>query len=250
MTGSAYVLAIDQGTTSTRAILFDATGEVRRKRAGRADPALPAARLGRARSRRDLAQRGRRPAARPRPRPTARSPRSASPTSARRPSCGSARPAGRCTTRSSGRTGAPPNLCARWQQRGAGRNRGAAAPGLSSTPISRPRRSAGCSTTVPGLRRRAEDGEIAFGTIDSFLLWRLTGGKRHATDVTNAARTMLFDIRAARLGRGTARRVRDPARDPARGAATPAPISALTAPGDCSAPRSRSRRSPATSRRR
>ena len=38
-------------------------------------------------------------------------------------------------------------------------------------------------------------GEIACGTIDSFLLWRLSGGQRHATDVTNAARTMLFDIR-------------------------------------------------------
>jgi glycerol kinase len=48
---------------------------------------------------------------------------------------------------------------------------------------------------VPGLRERARAGEIAFGTIDSFLLWRLCGGKRHATDVTNASRTMLFDIR-------------------------------------------------------
>jgi glycerol kinase len=48
---------------------------------------------------------------------------------------------------------------------------------------------------VPGLLQRARAGEIAFGTIDSFLLWRLTGGQRHATDVTNAARTMLFDIR-------------------------------------------------------
>ncbi len=48
---------------------------------------------------------------------------------------------------------------------------------------------------VPGLRQRAEAGEIAFGTIDSFLLWRLSDGNRHATDVTNAARTMLFDIR-------------------------------------------------------
>jgi glycerol kinase len=47
---------------------------------------------------------------------------------------------------------------------------------------------------VSGLRQRASAGEIAFGTIDSFLLWRLTGGRRHATDVTNAARTMLFDI--------------------------------------------------------
>ena len=48
---------------------------------------------------------------------------------------------------------------------------------------------------LPGLRARAEAGEIAFGTIDSFLLWRLTGGRRHATDVTNASRTMLFDLR-------------------------------------------------------
>ena len=47
---------------------------------------------------------------------------------------------------------------------------------------------------VPGARARAERGELAFGTIDSFLLWRLTGGRVHATDVTNASRTMLFDI--------------------------------------------------------
>jgi glycerol kinase len=47
---------------------------------------------------------------------------------------------------------------------------------------------------VPGARRRAEAGELAFGTIDSFLLWRLTGGKVHATDITNASRTLLFDI--------------------------------------------------------
>jgi hypothetical protein len=47
---------------------------------------------------------------------------------------------------------------------------------------------------VPGARGRAERGELAFGTIDSFLLWRLTGGRTHATDVTNASRTLLFDI--------------------------------------------------------
>ena len=40
---------------------------------------------------------------------------------------------------------------------------------------------------VPGARQRAEMGELAFGTIDSFLLWRLTGGAVHATDATNAA---------------------------------------------------------------
>jgi len=49
---------------------------------------------------------------------------------------------------------------------------------------------------VPGARARAERGELAFGTIDTFLLWRLTGGRVHATDVTNASRTLLYDIRA------------------------------------------------------
>jgi glycerol kinase len=47
---------------------------------------------------------------------------------------------------------------------------------------------------VPGARARAEAGELAFGTIDSFLLWRLTGGRVHATDVSNASRTLIFNI--------------------------------------------------------
>jgi glycerol kinase len=47
---------------------------------------------------------------------------------------------------------------------------------------------------VPGARARAERGELAFGTVDSFLLWNLTDGAQHLTDATNAARTMLFDI--------------------------------------------------------
>ena len=45
-----------------------------------------------------------------------------------------------------------------------------------------------------GLRARAARGEILFGTVDSFLLWRLTGGRRHVTDVSNASRTLLFNI--------------------------------------------------------
>jgi glycerol kinase len=49
--------------------------------------------------------------------------------------------------------------------------------------------------SAPGLLERAERGELAFGTVDSFLLWRLTGGRVHATDVSNASRTMCFDIR-------------------------------------------------------
>ncbi len=47
---------------------------------------------------------------------------------------------------------------------------------------------------IPGLRDRAERGEIAFGTIDSWLLWNLTGGRIHATDPSNASRTLLFNI--------------------------------------------------------
>ena len=49
---------------------------------------------------------------------------------------------------------------------------------------------------VDGARERAAAGELAFGTIDTFLIWRLTGGAVHATDATNASRTLLFDIRA------------------------------------------------------
>jgi len=48
---------------------------------------------------------------------------------------------------------------------------------------------------VPGARAAAKAGRIAFGTIDSFLLWRLTGGRVHATDATNASRTALYDLR-------------------------------------------------------
>jgi len=48
---------------------------------------------------------------------------------------------------------------------------------------------------VPGVRARAERGEIAFGTIDSWLIWKLTAGKVHATDVTNASRTLLLNLK-------------------------------------------------------
>ena len=51
---------------------------------------------------------------------------------------------------------------------------------------------------VEGARERAAAGRLAFGTIDTFLIWRLTGGAVHATDATNASRTMLFDIHAQR----------------------------------------------------
>ncbi len=51
---------------------------------------------------------------------------------------------------------------------------------------------------VEGARARAEAGELVFGTVDSWLIWNLTGGQRHVTDATNAARTMLYDIRKGR----------------------------------------------------
>jgi len=49
---------------------------------------------------------------------------------------------------------------------------------------------------VPGAKQQAENGELAFGTVDSWLIWRLTGGAVHATDVSNASRTMLFNVHA------------------------------------------------------
>ncbi len=48
--------------------------------------------------------------------------------------------------------------------------------------------------TIPGLRARAEKGDVLFGTVDSFLIWRLTGGKRHVTDYSNASRTLIYNI--------------------------------------------------------
>ena len=76
---------------------------------------------------------------------------------------------------------------------------------------------------VAGVRERAEAGRLAFGTVDSFLLWRLTGGRVHATDATNASRTLLFNIhtqdwddellRIFRIPRGLLPEVRDCAAD-------------------------------------
>ncbi|MFN8561665.1 MAG: FGGY family carbohydrate kinase [Anaerolineae bacterium] len=61
--------------------------------------------------------------------------------------------------------------------------------------MSAARRSHGCWITSPA-RARAERGELAFGTVDTFLIWRLTGGRLHVTDVSNASRTLLYDIHA------------------------------------------------------
>ena len=63
---------------------------------------------------------------------------------------------------------------------------------------------------VPGLKARAEKGEVCFGTVDSFLLFRLTGGRLHLIEASNAARTMLFDIRSGRWDEALLERLRVP----------------------------------------
>src|SRR5215510_4796178 len=71
----------------------------------------------------------------------------------------------------------------------------AAATGLVLDPYFSATKIAWILDHVEGAREAAEAGQLAFGTVDSFLLWRLTGGQVHATDATNAARTLLLDIR-------------------------------------------------------
>ncbi len=60
---------------------------------------------------------------------------------------------------------------------------------------------------VPGVRERAEAGKLLFGTVDSWLIWKLTGGKAHVTDCTNASRTMLYDIRDLRWDEGICKKL-------------------------------------------
>ncbi len=192
MTGSAYVLAIDQGTTSTRAILFDAAGQVRtsaqieltqhhprpgwvehdpeeiwrgvvstcREAAAAADGPIAAIGIANQRETTVLWDRA------------------------------TGRPVGNAIVWQDRRTA---DLCERWRRDGLG-DTVARRTGLVIDPYFSASKIRWLLDAAPGLRRRAGDGEIAFGTIDSFLLWRLCGGRRHLTDMTNASRTMLFDI--------------------------------------------------------
>jgi glycerol kinase len=119
--------------------------------------------------------------------------RSGSPTSARRRWSGTGAPASRSIARSSGRTGAP--LRAAKQLKKEGHEKPSRSKtGLLLDPYFSATKLAWILDHVPGARARAERGELAFGTVDCFLLWHLTGGKVHATDATNASRTLLFDI--------------------------------------------------------
>ena len=64
-----------------------------------------------------------------------------------------------------------------------------------------------------GMQQRAEAGELAFGTVDSWLIHKLTSGARHVIDATNASRTMLYNVRDGDVGRPHARGTEHPAGD-------------------------------------
>jgi glycerol kinase len=100
-------------------------------------------------------------------------------------------------------------ICARLKAEGA-EPKVAARTGLLLDPYFSATKIAWILDHVPGARARAEAGELAFGTVDSFLLWRLTGGAVHATDATNASRTALYDIHAGRWDEDLCRLFRVP----------------------------------------
>ena len=216
MGAARFILALDQGTTSSRSLLFDARGRV---------VAL---------AQREFTQHFPQPGwvehdaleiwdtqratmvevlARSAGSRRATSPRWASPTSAKPRCCGIAPPANPSRPPSSGRTGAPrpPANAAR----GRARTRDLARTGLLLDPYFSGTKLAWLLDHVPGARARAERGELAFGTIDSWLLFKLTAHRRHVTDATNASRTLLYNLHHGRLGRPAARTVARAARLPA-----------------------------------
>lgn len=85
------------------------------------------------------------------------------------------------------------DLCAQWRAEGL-EEEATRRTGLRLDPYFSASKIRWLLENTPDLRLRAERGEIAFGTVDSWLLWRLTGGRVHATDATNAARTLLFNL--------------------------------------------------------
>jgi glycerol kinase len=101
------------------------------------------------------------------------------------------------------------DLCAELVQEGWGAHV-AEVTGLVIDPYFSATKLAWLLTNVPGLDARGRAGEVCFGTIDSFLLFKLTGGRLHATDATNAARTMLFDIRSGQWDEGLLDRLSAP----------------------------------------
>jgi len=191
--GETYVLAIDQGTTSTRAILFDSSGRVRSSAQIAITQSHP--RPGWVEQDpeeiwRSVVSTGREAIV------AADGPIAAVGITNQRETVAlweraTGRPVHNAIVWQDRRTAA---LCENWRAAGL-EEIVARRTGLVVDPYFSASKIRWLLDGVPGLHQRARAGEIAFGTIDSFLLWRLTGGRRHTTDVTNAARTMLFDIR-------------------------------------------------------
>ena len=221
----SYILAIDQGTTSTRSILFRPELSGRCRRAAGIPAAFPVLGLGRARARGPVAhnrrhdQGGARQGSR---RAIATSPPSASPTSARRRSSGTARPARPSTKPSSGRTAAPPIICAALKQAGHEAAVHRARPGLLLDPYFSGTKIAWLIDNVDG--RTAESGS-GRACLRHRRQLPASGGspaaRVHATDATNASRTLAVRHPSRPMGRRPADgscACRN--RDAARGAAT------------------------------
>ena len=193
---SKFVLAIDQGTTSSRAILFRADTSIAAAAQKEFPQHFPAS--GWVEHEPEdlwattLSTSPRGAGARRGERVGYRCDRHHQPARDHR-ALGSSRRAKPSTARSSGRTGARRSF-ARASRPRATRNSSRRRRASSSIPTSPAPRSPGSSTTFRAPASARQRGELAFGTVDSYLLWRLTGGAVHATDATNASRTLLFDI--------------------------------------------------------
>ena len=198
---TSYVLAIDQGTTSTRAILFRADTSVAAVAQREFSQHFPAngevehepedlwtTTLGTCRAAMRKANAGARDIA------------AIGITNQRETTLlwdrKSGRPLHRAIVWQDRRTAA---LCARLKDAGHERLF-AAKTGLLLDPYFAGTKLAWLLQNVPDAAERAARGELAFGTVDAYLLWRLTGGRVHATDATNASRTLLFDIHKGRWG--------------------------------------------------
>ena len=243
---STFILALDQGTTSSRAIVFDRDGRARVVGAA----GVPADLSRRPGMSSTIPRRSGRRSWRPRGRRSRKAgiapheiaaigvtnQRETTVALGRRP------PASPSPTRSSGRAASRAPICEALKAAGP---RGAVSRedrARRSMRISPARRSSTCSTPFAGLRARAERGEVLFGTVDSFLIWRLTGGRVHVTDVSNASRTLLFNIHTLDVGRRAAascstcrarccprcdRRARSTAKPTRRFSAPPIPIAGV-----------------------
>jgi glycerol kinase len=197
MSNEAFVLAIDQGTTSTRAIVFDRKGRTR------ASAQLPLTQIYPApglvehdaeeiwRSVLHVGREALRELGAP-------SVAAIGITNQRETTVvwerATGKPLANAIVWQDRRTA---DLCAKLTEEGWGAHV-AETTGLVIDPYFSATKLAWLLDNVAGLRARAEAGEVCFGTIDSFLLFRMTGDKLHATDATNAARTKLYDIRSGR----------------------------------------------------